>query len=116
MSSKEKPDYTKFMRKPAAIQLSPPSDPVDSGRSSIREEDIPWAEIIEEPEPPTQAASDWIVEESPSSSAAVPSVGIIHAPTAIGWEDEPAPTFLSYEPPPLPVLALALPLLLVLMI
>jgi hypothetical protein len=116
MSSKEKPDYTKFMRKPATIQLSPPSDRPDSGHSSIREEDIPWAEIIEEPEPQGQTATGPALAETASKSAAVPSVGITHAPAAIGWEDQPAPPYFSYEPPPLPVLALALPLLLVLMI
>jgi hypothetical protein len=123
MSSKDKPDYTKFMRKPAAIRLSPPSDPGDSGRGPIREEDIPWAEILEEAEPQERTSSHVTPPKSIEKSPAASSVGIVHAPAAIGREDqlEPMffsdePIFLDYEPPPLPVLALALPLLLVLMI
>jgi hypothetical protein len=123
MSSKEKPDYTKFMRKPAAIQLSPPSDPGDSGCGPIKEKDIPWAEIIEEAEPQNQTTPTTAPVKTAEKSAAASSVGIVHAPAAIGREDQLEPMFLSYdpmffsyEPPPLPVLALALPLLLVLMI
>ena len=116
MSSKERPDYTKYMRKPAAIQMSPQSDTGDIGRGPIREEDIPWAEIIEVQEPGIQPEQAEPPAEPGGKPASTSPVGITHAPAAIGWEDQPAPPYLSFEPPPLPVLALALPLLLVLMI
>lgn len=47
---KTKPDYTKFMRKPAPLRMSASSesDPGGPHRAPVREEDIPWAEIIEE--------------------------------------------------------------------
>ncbi len=116
MSSKKKPDYTKFMRRPAAIQLSPPSDSEDSGHSAIREEDIPWAEIIEEPEPQGRTTSEPASARPADKSAALQPAEITPAPAPILWEDHLAPPFFSYDAPPLPVLALAVPLLLVLMI
>jgi|GEM_PF-6135945 len=71
MTSKKKPDYTKFMRRPAALSLSPPSDPDDfapqpiaAGTApGIKEEDIPWAEIIEEPETATEPKPSGIPPE-----------------------------------------------------
>lgn len=51
--SKKRPDYTKFMRKPSPLQLSPPSrdwDDMPGCEPDVKEEDIPWAEIIVESE------------------------------------------------------------------
>lgn len=55
--SKKKPDYTKFMRSPAPLRLSPPSEgdqgtgpkPISLPKPVITEEEhIPWAEIVGE--------------------------------------------------------------------
>lgn len=53
--SKSRPDYTKFMRKPAPLELSPPSTYDDSPR--VIHADIPWAEIILDEEPSFSRAS-----------------------------------------------------------
>jgi hypothetical protein len=46
--SKSRPDYTKFMRKPAPLELSPPAMRDEAPR--VLHADIPWAEIIIEEE------------------------------------------------------------------
>jgi hypothetical protein len=51
--SKKKPDYTKFMRKPTPLELSPPSrekEPLPRHDALEKDDNIPWAEIILEPE------------------------------------------------------------------
>jgi hypothetical protein len=72
--SKKKPDYTKFMRKPAPLRMSPPAENDRRGptRGPVREEDIPWAEIIEECVPPVPELSK-----------------LLRPPTTV--EDEPRP-------------------------
>lgn len=51
--SKKRPDYTKFMRKPSPLELGPPPRDRDDVPHRVypdKEEDIPWAEVILEPE------------------------------------------------------------------
>jgi hypothetical protein len=78
--SKKKPDYTKFMRKPAPLlRMSPPTekDGREPARGPVREEDIPWAEIVEAcsppapetPAPPKSAQPQHTVEEQPGPAA-----------------------------------------------
>ena len=121
--NKKKPDYTKFMKRPAPLQMSPPreADSSSSTRRPVREEDIPWAEIIEVDDPgvvvtpvPEEAAFR-LDETSPSvGRGRVENVrhvlgkfteGIIVAVRVAGA----AP---RSDAPPLPVLALALMLFL----
>jgi hypothetical protein len=45
---KDRPDYAEFMRKAHSQELSPISDPNEA--TPITEAEIPWAEIIVEPE------------------------------------------------------------------
>jgi hypothetical protein len=47
-TSKDRPDYAEFMRKAPSQELSPFSDPNEA--TPITEAEIPWAEIIVEPE------------------------------------------------------------------
>jgi hypothetical protein len=47
-TSKDRPDYAEFMRKAPSRELSPVSDPNEA--TPITEAEIPWAEIIVEPE------------------------------------------------------------------
>ncbi len=60
-TDKKKPDYKKFMKRPAPLVLSPPSADVGfrsrnnargTSSSDPNEENIPWAEIIFESQPP----------------------------------------------------------------
>ncbi len=58
MATKQKPNYTKFMKKPVPLQMSPqrPSDDSGSiprvpGASPMRKDHVPWGEIIIEAEP-----------------------------------------------------------------
>lgn len=54
--SKKKPNYTQYMKRPAPLQLSPPSDddhrpaPMPSApkKDRVLEEDLPWGEVIVE--------------------------------------------------------------------
>jgi hypothetical protein len=50
---KDKPNYTKFMRKPPALRAACSSESDFGGPlpGPIREQDIPWAEIVEEIRP-----------------------------------------------------------------
>jgi hypothetical protein len=92
---KKKPDYKKFMKRPAPLVLSPPSADVNfrsrsnaTGANSLdsNEEDVPWAEIIfESPPMPKRGLG-------PPGPAAIP-------------ENE---VFWSNEAPPVALLALTL--------
>ena len=49
MMNKKKPDYTKFMRKPPSLRMDQSSEGSgQAARRPVREEEIPWAEIVEE--------------------------------------------------------------------
>ena len=91
--SKKKPDYTKFMRKPAPLRMSPPAESDRRGptRGPVREEDIPWAEIIEECVPPVPELSKPL-----------------HPPVTV--EDEPRPATSGRRSFFLPLAELAGPL------
>jgi hypothetical protein len=106
MAPKNKPDYTKFMRKPAPIQMSPSGDKDSSGSprrpeatQRPREVDIPWAEVIIEAEP---AGEPITVPDRKETSTEGP----------LGM----AGTLVEQGAPPVPVLALALFVLIVLML
>ncbi|HMK35219.1 MAG TPA: hypothetical protein VK463_09150 [Desulfomonilaceae bacterium] len=77
--SKKKPDYTKFMRKPSPLELSPPRPDLDRlprMRGSDAEDGIPWAEIIFEPEHVSQLERAAQVRGggNPPQSAQIPMV------------------------------------------
>ena len=90
-TDKKKPDYKKFMKRPAPLVLSPPSTDVGSrsrnnargaSASDLNEEDIPWAEIILESQPiarkglgrPEPVA---LAENDPSWSNEAPPVALL---------------------------------------
>jgi hypothetical protein len=52
--NKKKPDYTKFMRKPPSLRMNQSSEAESRQTTSrpVREEEIPWAEIVEECDDP----------------------------------------------------------------
>ena len=117
--SKTKPDYTKFMRKPAPLRMnaSSESDPGGPHRTPIREEDIPWAEIIEEHVAQSPSGSKplqqpvVIDEEGPSTFRDIASRGqgwirraTLHATSGLHATVVSA----GVEAPPLPVLFLVL--------
>lgn len=94
MKSK-KPDYTQFMRRPAPLEMSPPSDRDDSGpsrpgpapKAPAPEEDIPWGEVIVEFGPEDTIALD-MGPEAPQ----VPPAPALKAPAA---KPETSPTPLQ---------------------
>lgn len=92
---KKKPDYKKFMKRPAPLLLSPPSadagfrpryDARASNPSDPNEENIPWAEILFESPP-------------------LPRGTFAHPEPATPAEDGP---FRSNEAPPVALLGFAL--------
>jgi len=77
--NKKKPDYTKFMRKPPPLGMSQSSEPGSRQqvRGPVREEEIPWAEIVEECSNPVSASAKpvhpaVVVEDEGVSETAVP--------------------------------------------
>lgn len=66
---KSRPDYTKFMRKPASLVMSPHTEQEHSPR--VFQHDIPWAEVIIESEPavrskaPFDEVSSWAEQGPP---------------------------------------------------
>jgi hypothetical protein len=76
----KKPDYAGFMKKPSAPRSKTSRASNDSPQrdSSLLEEDIPWAEIITEPEDPLEYSAD------PKWFSGIPSF-------SAGLEREPTP-------------------------
>jgi hypothetical protein len=122
--SKKKPNYTKFMKRPAPLQMSPPSD-VDQNRPihrPLREEDIPWAEIIEVHDPgiivtpvPEEATFNLPESTSPPSKRTLASRAW-NVAWSLGQHSISAVRLAGSAPgseaPPLPVMVLTLMLLL----
>ena len=72
--TKKKPDYTQFMKSPAPLHMAPDSDreaapPIRSSASKNRpsEDDIPWGEVIRDPDPSERPRSE--VSPEPVSKA-----------------------------------------------
>lgn len=118
--SKKKPDYTKFMRKPVPLHMSSPSD-LGPVRGPVREEEIPWAEIVEQchprpPEYPKPIQSPITVEDD-SVAQALASRSRLELVRRVGetvfaaalWRPSP---LSAAGVPPLPALLVALALLL----
>lgn len=126
--SKKKLDYTKFMRKPTPLELSQPSrdkDPLPRHDTLEKEDDIPWAEIILEPEqiadlvrasqiarPEKKANIPPAPSDHAKSSVArtPPQVGlsqpVVVTDAALGSSAHAAETYRpSFLPPGLPVAA-----------
>lgn len=118
--SKKKPDYTKFMRKPVPLHMSSPSD-LGPLRGPVREEEIPWAEIVEQcpPRPPEYpkpiqppiTVDDDGFSQAPSSRAHLKSVRRLAATVVAAALWRPSPLSAAGVPP-LPALLVALALLL----
>jgi len=116
---KNKPDYTKFMKKPAPLQMSAPPDGHDRG--PVREDSIPWAEIIEVVPPREASVPQEPHSEVPYAEPAPGASPVWHHPEAEpGEQARPA----SYGPaarlvqilysesaPPLPVLFVGIAIL-----
>ncbi|MDQ7785405.1 MAG: hypothetical protein RDU20_21150 [Desulfomonilaceae bacterium] len=123
--SKKKPDYTKFMKRPAPLQMSAPTDRVNTGpvRGPIREEDIPWAEIVEVVEPGAAVRASKTSTTKQKGSAGIPVNTLLtrfrHVSSALAQKSARAVRVAgsppSSEAPPLPVLALAIALFLFLL-
>jgi hypothetical protein len=115
---KSKPNYTKFMRKPPALRTACPSESDFGGPlpGPIREQDIPWAEIVEEVR---QSETDQhkpvqppivIDQEGGISSRGFRARLQAIAARAASIATRPGPTADPYpatDSPPLPVLLLA---------
>jgi hypothetical protein len=71
--SDNRPDYAKFMKNqsPAEIDKSSRTSGDLSHRPLVEDEDIPWAEIIDEPE----YDLDYYVDSDSSSRVSPPSAG-----------------------------------------
>jgi hypothetical protein len=124
--SKRKPDYTKFMKRPAPLQMSPPTERDDGGpiRGPIREQDIPWAEIVEVNEPgivvtPVPEESVFRLEGSPDPRAQTLKSRLWRAAYGLALRSAHAVRVAGSAPdteaPPLPVLVLALVLFLLML-
>lgn len=80
--TKKRQDYTKFMKSPTPLRLSPPSDGDDGFRSRatevpkqhVPEENIPWGEVIVEP--PKEKAAVQLPLEAPGDSVRIAKGGI----------------------------------------
>lgn len=123
--SKKKPDYTKFMKRPAPLQMSAPTDLVNTGsvRGPIREDDIPWAEIVEVVEPRAAVRASRTSPPKPKGTTSAPSHTLLtrfrHVSSALAQKSARAVRIAGSPPnseaPPLPVLALAIALFLFLL-
>ncbi len=124
--SKRKPDYTKYMKRPAPIQMSPPTerDPGAPTRGPIREQDIPWAEIVEVNEPgiahsPVPGESTFALEKSTGSRTQTLKSRLWHVARHLAKQSSHAVRVAGSAPdaeaPPLPVLILALVLFLLML-
>ena len=124
--SKRKPDYTKFMKRPAPLQMSPPTER-DHGLTfsgPIREEDIPWAEIVDVIEPglvvtPVPKESDLRPDQTTSPRGLTFTTRLRRVTYGLAMKAAEAVRVAGSAPdpgaPPLLVLALALALFLLML-
>ena len=102
--TKKKPNYTQFMRRPAPLEMSPPSNADDTRarvsspmrREATPEPEIPWGEIIVEFGP--DDAVPLGLEKTNSSPVVRPAAEPVPA-----VPDPPAPTASTARPAHAPV-------------
>lgn len=124
--NKKKPNYTKFMKRPAPLQMSPPqsADQVESVKRPVREQDIPWAEIIEVDDPgivvtPVPEEAAFRLEENGPTRGKALLGNVWHTLHRFGQWSIVSVRLAGSAPgsnaPPLPVLVLAMMLFLLMM-
>lgn len=124
--SKNKPDYTKFMKRPAPLKMSAPAERDFGGayKGPVREEDIPWAEIVEVHDPGIVVTafpeeSTFRLEAGPGRRAQALTSRFWHTAYGLASRSAYAVRIAGSAPgseaPPLPVLVLALMLFLLML-